>query len=229
MGLAQEFNRAPRWVGLLLCLLCAYGIYECLSAAAAYLTGEATGRYRYPLWGLVHFGSAAAFAALVPIQICAGFRRRFPELHRLGGRFAFAAASVMVSSGLALSLAMPRPLPVRVFFAVVFVAFISFATLGFRAARAHDFARHRQWAARMTATALAALTQRLISPLFLSQGFKNPDEFWSLFLTGAWVALALNLAATEWWLARGVSQKLLPGAPSASVVVARRESPLGAA
>jgi uncharacterized membrane protein len=183
--------------------LCAIGI-----AASAYATARLLGWVPegklppYPAWTAVHFTSATAFAILAPLQLWPWLRARRAGLHRVMGRIAVALGAVMAASGLAMAHASPdRPLSERIFMSVFFLAYAAFLGLGLRAAIARDIPVHRAWMARMTATALTPVTQRLVFPVFAATlGIDGLDTFWQLFVSAAWIAWGLNMAVTEAWL-----------------------------
>jgi hypothetical protein len=87
----------------------------------------------------------------------------------------------------------------------IFGVYAACLALGVRAALARDFAGHRAWMARMIATGLGAVTQRLVfPPLALAVGIDGRDTFWQVFISAAWIAWALNMALAEAWVRRGL-------------------------
>jgi len=184
--------------------LCAFAVYRCAAALIRLAEGLSLhgDLFRYPAWGAVHFASGALFACLVPLQLWTGLRGRHRSLHRWAGRTTLASALVMAMSGIGLAYAMPqRPLGERAFMTTVFVLFLSFATMAWRAARARDFERHREWVTRMVAGGLAAITQRLVFIPFAMAGIRSLPDFWDKFVAAAWLASLVNLAVAEWVIA----------------------------
>lgn len=185
--------------------LCAVGVAACAYATARLLGWVPVGKLApYPAWTAIHFVSATAFAVLVPLQLWSGLRSRRPSLHRAMGRVCVAVGAVMALSGVAMAHATPdRPLSERIFMTAFFLAYAAFLALGLRAAIARDIPAHRAWMARMTATALTPVTQRLVFPIFAAGlGIDGLDTFWQLFVSAAWIAWALNMSVTEAWLRR---------------------------
>jgi uncharacterized membrane protein len=195
--------------------LCLLGVAVCLNALAR-LAGLAPPSKLppYPAWTAIHFVAAAAFAAAAPVQLWLVVTRRNPRLHRILGRAMVADAVVMATSGYVIAwLAPERPTSERILMSVLILAFAGMLALGVRAAATRDFAAHRTWMARMLATAFAALTQRLVFPIFAAAiGVHGRAEFWELFISAAWVGWGLNLAVAEWWLRRDAPASRLAAA-----------------
>jgi len=199
-------NRALILLAGVLLGLCAFGAYRGVAATHMVLTGQAldkTGLFRYPLWGIAHFATAFLFTVMVPLQLWPAFRNRHRSLHRWSGRALLAGGVVLATSGLLLVYHMPdRPLGERVFMTVVFTIFVASLVNAVRAARARDFARHREWVIRAVAVALGSMTQRLLLPLFLATGIHGAADFWDKFVAAAWLSAVLNLSVAEWWIRR---------------------------
>jgi uncharacterized membrane protein len=177
-------------------------------AACAYATGRVVGWIPkgqlalYPTWAGVHFASAAAFALIAPLQLWPGLRARRPDLHRLLGRVGVGVGVVMAASGLPLAYAAPdRPISELIFMSTFFLAYLTLLGLGLQAALARNFAAHRGWMARMTATALTPVTQRLLfPPLAAVIGIDGMTTFWQVFVSAAWIAWGLNMGVAEIWV-----------------------------
>lgn len=159
----------------------------------------------YPMWAMSHFVAGGIFAVVAPLQLWPALRGARPRLHRLCGRLGVAAGVVMAVSGLIIVHTAPdRPMSERIFMTAFFSGYSAMLLLGFRAALARDFAGHRIWMLRMTATALTPITQRLVFPVFAATlGVANRDAFWQLFVSAAWIGWALNVWAIEAWIGRG--------------------------
>jgi uncharacterized membrane protein len=191
----------------------AVGLAACGYASARLIGWVPQGKLAlYPLWAGVHFGSAALFALIAPLQLWPQLRVRRPDLHRALGRVGVAVGAVMALSGLPLAYTAPdRPVSEVIFMTTFFLAYLTLLTLGLRAALARDFAAHRGWMARMTATALTPVTQRLLfPPLAAAIGIDGMATFWQLFVSAAWLAWGLNMGIAEVWL--GTSGLLRPDA-----------------
>jgi hypothetical protein len=212
--------------GLLLAISL-FGLYESAGAVTALRHPELTPGtiFRYPPWGAVHFGTAILFALMVPLQFWPAFRERHRGVHRVMGRAAAAVAFVMALSGIAFVFVLPaRPHAERIFFTIYSAAFLFFLGKAVIAARRRDFPRHREWMIRMTATAFAAMTQRLIFPVFAaSTPIEGRAEFWALFLTAAWAAWGTNMAFAEWSIdaSRTTASSLRPSTVQRSPIAPR--------
>jgi hypothetical protein len=157
----------------------------------------------YPAWTVIHFGSALAFVLLAPWQFLARLRGRHPSVHRIMGRVAVAAAAVMGLSGVVMAYLPDRPVMERLFMTTFFLAFLVMLFRAFASALARDIETHRAWMIRLTATALTPMTQRLVFGVLAGAiGIDGPGRFWEIFVSAAWLAWLLNLAAAEWWIHR---------------------------
>lgn len=156
----------------------------------------------YPAWTALHFGPAMVFVVLMSLQLWPGLRAARPRLHRLTGRVAVVVGAVMAAGGVAMVWLVPeRPVSERIFMSVFFAAWSVMLGLGVRAARVRDFATHRAWMARMSATTLTPLTQRVLFPvLALSFGIDGLATFWQLFVSAAWIGWGINLVVAEAWI-----------------------------
>lgn len=188
--------------------LCLIGVAACAYASARLIGWVPPGKLPlYPSWVATHFVSATLFALIVPLQFLRSLRARRPALHRRLGRTAVASGAVMALSGIATVYTAPdRPVSEVIFMTAIFAAFSAFLALGVRDALARDIAGHQAWMARMIATGLGAVTQRLVfPPLAAVVGIDGRETFWHVFISAAWIAWALNMAVAEAWLRRGVA------------------------
>ena len=114
----------------------------------------------------------------------------------------------MALSGLVMVLTSPdRPVSEVILITAIFLSFAAFLALGVRDALARDIAGHRAWMARMIATGLGAVTQRvLFAPLAAAIGIDGRETFWHVFISAAWLAWGLNMVVAEAWL-RGPQRK----------------------
>lgn len=183
--------------------LCVLGLAACAYASARLAGWVPPGKLPlYPRWTVAHFISASAFLVVVPLQLWPKLRRSHPRLHRMLGRGCVALGAVMAVSGIAMAYTSPdRPVSERILMTTLFIAYAAMLGLGFRAALARDFAAHRAWMVRMTATALTPITQRVVFPVFAATiGVDGRETFWQLFIAAAWLAWGVNMTITEAWL-----------------------------
>jgi uncharacterized membrane protein len=186
--------------------LCAFGVYACAHALGVLAGAFPVGKLPpYPAWTAIHFTASFVFVVLVPLQFWPALRRSRPRIHRVVGRIAVACACAMAAAGAPIAYLAPgRPIAERIFFAVYLSIFAFSLLRGFAAALARDIPAHRAWMTRMTAVALTALVQRIVFlPFAALIGIHSRAEFWEIFVSAAWISLAINLAVVEWWLARG--------------------------
>jgi hypothetical protein len=89
----------------------------------------------------------------------------------------------------------------RVYIVLFFTGVALFLLLGFRAARRHDYARHRVWMVRAVASAGAVMTQRIFfTILAITFGFHSETEFWMEFVAAFAFGWVFNLTLAEVWL-----------------------------
>lgn len=190
--------------------LCLVGVAACAYASARLVGWVPPGKLPlYPNWVAVHFASATVFALIVPLQLWGALRRQRPAAHRALGRVAAGSGAAMAVSGLAMAYTAPgRPVSEVIFMTAIFAVFAACLTLGVHAALAREFAAHRAWMARMIATGMGAVSQRLVfPPLAAVVGIDGRETFWQVFISAAWIAWALNMAVAEAWLRGGAARR----------------------
>src|SRR5438067_7886685 len=152
-----------------------------------------------PLPVVLHIVSATALATLGPLQFAAGFRRRWPAWHRLGGRLLVGCGLLVALTGLWMTVFYAPPDGSGL---LLFVSRIVFGTamvvsivIGFAVILRRDVQGHRVWMARGYAIGLGAATQMLV---LMVAGIVAgpPNELTHDSLTAlSWV---INLAVAEW-------------------------------
>ncbi len=165
-----------------------------LSGGTAALPSDA--RYdATPLPVVLHIVCATVFAVLGAFQFAPSLRRR--GWHRRAGRVLVVAGLGVALSALWLNQYVPREgatravvYPLRVVFGVAMVVAL---VLGLRAARRHEFARHRAWMVRSYAIGLVAGTQ-VFTLGFGGAVFGTGELTTALLIAAAW---AVNLAVAE--------------------------------
>jgi hypothetical protein len=148
---------------------------------------------------VLHVLSSSVFSVLGAFQFAPQFRRRWPNWHRLAGRFLTVCGLTAGLSGLWMTQFFPLVegdgellYGFRLMFGVAMVACM---LLGFAAIRRRDIARHRAWMTRGYAIALGAGTQALVHIPWLLLGGKPGELSRALLLGAGW---AINLAVAEW-------------------------------
>ena len=201
-------------------LLAGVGIFACVHALGVLVGRFPEGKLPpYPAWVAVHFLCALGFVGLVPLQLWPALRRRWPGLHRATGRLLVAIGLIMGASGLAMAFLSPdRPLSERLFMSVFLAVYLAMLAKGFIAARARDFDAHRDWMIRMIATGLTPMSQRLVfGGLAATNGIDGLATFWELFVSAAWIALVINVAAAE-WLVASLQRRVARGAAARAAI-----------
>jgi hypothetical protein len=152
-----------------------------------------------PLPVAVHIVSATVLAILGPLQFAAGFRRRWPAWHRVGGRVLVVCALLVALTGLWMTLFYAPPDGTG---ALLFVARIVFGSamvvsilIGFAVVLRRDVKSHRAWMSRGYAIGLGAATQMLV--LMVAGIVAGPPNELTheALMALSWV---INLAVAEW-------------------------------
>lgn len=143
-----------------------------------------------------HFFGAGLALLLVPLQLSATVRRRWPRLHRLGGGLSALAILVGGLSGLALAQHAQGGWPSRIGFSLLALLWLGITAQGLRYALAGQFARHRRWMAYSIALTAGAVSLRLM----LAAGALWQLPFMTVYVTAAWASWLLNLALCWAWL-----------------------------
>jgi Predicted membrane protein (DUF2306) len=210
----------------LVAALIGFGIWLTLRARWVLAHGGDTSfgaTFKYPTWASAHFLSALVFILILPFQLWSGIRRRYPLAHRLSGVAAASAGTLFSVTGLLLPYVMPaRPFGERAFMTTVSCAFVFMLGRGIASARRRDLITHRRWMLRVTAFAMGPLTQRTLFPFFAAAGIDSLSRFWDLFMTAAWLSLALNVAIVEWWIRRTASDRKAQAVDPRGITVAAR-------
>jgi uncharacterized membrane protein len=136
------------------------------------------------LMGL-HMLGGALLTALAPVQVLPWLRRRWPPAHRWLGRALAAIAGATALAGLAyigLRGTVGGPW-MDLAFAGYGLCLLVAAVQAPRAARAGDFARHREWALRLFVLAMGSFLYRLHYGLWYlaTDGLASAEDFTGLF------------------------------------------------
>lgn len=156
-----------------------------------------------------HFFGAGLALLLVPLQISAIVRRRWPSLHRIGGWLSAAAILAGGISGLSLAQHAQGGLPSRMGFTLLSLLWLGVTANGIRHAVGGDIARHRRWMSCSIALTAAAVTLRVM--LGVGVGVLGLP-FMPVYVTAAWASWLLNLAAWLCWLRLGGRRRFSPPA-----------------
>lgn len=183
LGLIPAFGSVSRLVTLAAPGLAAPGDDRFLSA---------------PLPIALHAGGALALLLLGALQVWPAFRRRHPLWHRRAGRVLAATGMIFALGGLAMVATYPRQpdgsLALDLLRLVTGSAILILLALGWRAARARDFRRHRTHMLRALALFMGSGTFVPIYVPFVAMGGPEGPV---TFVTAMALAFAVNLGIAE--------------------------------
>ena len=153
----------------------------------------------------LHMVTGAGLTVLAPMQLVPAVRRRWPRLHRGMGRAVAGLAVVTALAGLGFIV-----LRGTVGGAMMDAAFAGYglcllvaAAMAVRAARAGEFARHRDWAVRLFVLAIGSFLYRLHYALwFMATGgvASEPDFTGAFDIVTMWAFYVPYLIGVEVWL-----------------------------
>jgi uncharacterized membrane protein len=116
---------------------------------------------------VIHVPTAAAAMILGALQLVPRIRARRSRHRAIGRTFLGLGTVAFVVTGIPLALTTPDGDLTRYGVLVPAVLWPCLAVLGYRAVRAGDVARHREWMTRLYAVTFFAITARLVTPLLL--------------------------------------------------------------
>ena len=169
----------------------------------------AANRFPTPLGLRVHIVASGLALLIGPFQFARALRRRQPRVHRwLGRTYVVACLVGGVSGGLIAMFSSSGPVAGAGFLGLA-ISWLAATTLGYRAIRTGDVARHRRWMTRSFALTYAAVMLRIYLPIAMVVGL----EFSQAYPVIAWLCWLPNLVVAQLLIARSEA----------------RPSPLGAA
>ena len=160
---------------------------------------------------VVHVPSAALAMILGALQFVPRIRARRPVHRAIGRTFLCLGTLAFVVTGIPLALSTPDGNITRFGVLVPAVLWPVVAVVAFRAIRAGDVARHREWMIRLYAITFFAITTRLIVPLMLlvqvpvmSSRYDGDVQaaVSASIPIGQWLGWIINLAVAEWIIRR---------------------------
>lgn len=152
----------------------------------------------HPIAFLAHTTAGGVALLCAPWQVWAGLRRRRPRLHRWMGRVYVTACLIGGVAGLRIAFGTAYGPVAAAGFAALAVIWLTTTTMGFQAARAGEFDRHRAWMLRSIALTFAAVTLRLE----LAAAVMLRLDFDTAYQAIAWACWLPNLVVAEWWIRR---------------------------
>lgn len=174
----------------------------------------------HPILLSIHVACGTAAIVLGLFQFLPGLRNNRPELHRRIGYFYIGAVAIGSVVGFPLSFLFFDPwpqelrarfLPVIVGFATLSVTWTIVTGIAFNHARSRRFEKHRAWMLRSYCLTYAAVTTRLVAPIFL---LLTRDAVISSIL--ALTSWPLNLVFAEWLIRRELRATISAKAAGAS-------------
>ncbi len=153
---------------------------------------------------LIHVFAVSVYCLLGAFQFSAGFRRRWPRLHRTAGRWLVACGLLSASSGVWMTVAYPIPETLQgplTYWVRLIVGTLMFTSLvaGLASILRRDVARHEAFMIRAYALGQGAGTQAVIlGPWMLITG-QGGGPTRDALLTVSWV---LNAVVAEWIIRR---------------------------
>jgi hypothetical protein len=200
-------------LGLLTVLFLAYALppYLGLDPAQARLPQPEGAPWFYPaLVAHIGFGSIALLTAV--LQVWPWLRRRHPAVHRWSGRV-YVFLGVLPASVAALGVA---PFSVsggavaHVGNTLLGVLWFGTTVAGYRAARAHRYAEHREWMVRSIALAFSIVVNRVwtvvcllvFAPSTFGDGPVVEADLHQAVGLAAWLSWVVDLVLAELWLQR---------------------------
>jgi uncharacterized membrane protein len=147
-----------------------------------------------------HVIAGLVLAALMPVQLSARVRRRFPGVHRWLGRTLLVAGIAVGLSGYAM-VASPVGGWLEVSAIVVYAtAFLAALLIAWTHIRRGNVARHREWMLRAMAIMLGiAATRPVVGAFFATSartGLSPPQFFGAAF----WIGFTSTALAGEWYV-----------------------------
>ena len=149
-----------------------------------------------------HVIAGLILAVLIPVQLSARVRGRYPRFHRWIGRVLITLGLFVGSSGYAMVVA-PVGGTLEVAAIVTFAtAFIVSLVIAWRRIRNGDVAGHREWILRALAIVLGIATTRPVVGIFFATSAATgltPSQF---FGPAFWIGFTSTALAGEWYVRR---------------------------
>jgi uncharacterized membrane protein len=156
-----------------------------------------------------HVIPGLAFALLIPLQLSARVRRRFPAVHRWLGRTLMVIGIAVGLTGYAM-VAIPVGGWLEISAILVYAtAFLVALLTAWRHIRRGDVARHREWVLRAVAIALGIATTRPVVGVFFATSRLtglSPSQF---FGVAFWIGFTATALAGEWYIRHTRSRRNL--------------------
>jgi uncharacterized membrane protein len=197
---APSFSRRAAWIATAGLALAMAGYAASYLVVGERITPEVlVESFRARPWGIashVLFGAPAL--AIGPFQFLSGSWARRPRLHRVLGRIAVVSALLTGASGLVMSLFAYSGTAAGAGFGLLGAATIAGHLVAWRAIRAREVQRHREWMVRSYSLLFAAVTFRAWLGILAA----TLPDFRVAYAGAAWLCWVPNLAFAEWLVRR---------------------------
>lgn len=150
------------------------------------------------LTGFLHVVPGLLMVLLMPLQMSARVRLKWPALHRWSGRVFVLTGLLLSITGVVMNVLFPVVgglLKVTVIY-VMCIAEVATLALGMRAIWQRDVAAHRRWMVRAMGVALAAGTAGVFVVPFYAAGAMSD----TVVGVGRWLGFLTTMIAVELWL-----------------------------
>lgn len=152
---------------------------------------------------ILHLVPALLVVIIGPLQFVRGIRKRNRKLHRIGGYIYLCCGTVVAISGLYIGVLYPFGGIEQGFAEAMAVGVLGLYTLiclfkAFTYAKRKEFAAHREWMIRSWGLMLSVSTQRVVVGVVI---LVIDIDLVEVFGTALWMAVALNVAVCEYWIA----------------------------
>ncbi len=150
------------------------------------------------LTGFLHVVPGLLMVLLMPLQMSARVRLKWPALHRWSGRVFVLTGLLLSITGVVMNMLFPVVgglLKVTVIY-VMCIAEVATLALGMRAIWRRDVAAHRRWMVRAMGVALAAGTAGVFVVPFYAAGAMSD----TVVGVGRWLGFLTTMIAVELWL-----------------------------
>ena len=143
----------------------------------------------------IHITSSMVILIIAPFQFVKKLRNRYMKWHkRIGKIYAYGIVLLAGPSGLYMAFYAEGGLWSTIAFIIMSVLWISTTILAVTTVRKGDITGHQRWMIRSVALTFAAVTLRLLVPLF-SAGWGLEEGF--VIVSTAWLSWLINLAIAE--------------------------------
>jgi uncharacterized membrane protein len=149
-----------------------------------------------------HVIAGLVLVLLIPVQLSARVRSRFPVVHRWLGRALMVIGIVVGLSGYAM-VAIPIGGWLEVSAIVMYAtAFMAALAMAWRSIRRGDVGRHREWMLRMIAIGLGIATTRPVVGVFFATSRLTGLTASQFFGAAFWIGFTSTTVGGEWYVRR---------------------------